>query len=334
MIDDPDELAALIDEAVKKAFEEVTAELQARRKDPFALSMSGLGRCRRAAAYAVAGTEPTDPDLVMTGEQRTAHIGTAIHRLLLPKLAAVLGARAEAPVLLADGSVSGIPGTLDVWWEKERTVLDVKTVGEHKLDKVLARGESYEHRMQVGGYALAKRARWVVWLYLDRSTGRSAQIVEEFGPDFQREVWQRIWEIQRLAERPELAPRDEHGPGLSYQCDSCGWLRRCWGRSARSGTPGAQAHIAPDEKSVEIALQNYATHRDEEGRQKKLKNFWRQVVTGGGRTPGAYGRWQFYFTKPGKGLDQKAVRAEYEQRGEKPPEKDEAGRLIVRPVKK
>ncbi|MET7814255.1 hypothetical protein ABZT26_25830 [Streptomyces sp. NPDC005395] len=329
-----DEIGQLIDTAVKKAFEDVTHELESARPDVFGLSMSGLGRCRRAAAYALARTEPSDPDLALSGERRTANLGTAIHRMLLPALARVLGGRHEVPVLLADGSVLGIPGTLDLWWEKKRAVVDVKTVGEHKLDRVVVRGETYEHRMQVGGYALAQGADWVVWLYLDRSTGKTARVVERFDAGFRREVWQRVWEIQRLAEAPEYAPRDERGPGLSFQCDGCAWLRRCWGRTARSGESGAQAHIAHDEPAVEAALAKYDEYRDVESRAKKWKAFWREVATGGGRRPGNYGAWKFHFTKPGYALDEKATRKDYENRGEEPPMKESAGRLIVRPITK
>ncbi|MFJ9719911.1 PD-(D/E)XK nuclease family protein [Streptomyces sp. NPDC101213] len=329
-----DEIGQLVDDAVKAAFEHVTNELQAARPDVFGLSMSGLGRCRRAAAYALARTEPSDPDLVLHGEKRAAHLGTAVHRMLLPALAHALGGTHEVPVLLADGSVSGIPGILDLWWPSKRAVVDVKTVREYKLDRVLVHGEEYEHRMQVGGYALAQDARWVVWLYLDRSSGQTVRVVEEFGPEFRREVWHRIWEIQKLAETPEYAPRDERGPGLSYQCDGCGWLRRCWGSTARSGESGAQAHIAVDEPAVEAALAQYAMHRDEEGRHKKLKAFWRAVATGGGRKPGTYGRWRYHFTKPGYGLDQKTIRKDYADRGVEVPVKEEAGRLMVRPAKK
>ncbi|BDT39574.1 hypothetical protein [Streptomyces yaizuensis] len=330
-----DDVAAAVDRAVGEAFAHVTAEHQTARGDSlFALTMSGLGGCRRQAAYRLAATEPTDPDLV-AGEHRTANLGTAVHRILLPALAHVLPgpAAAEAPVVLQDGSARGVPGTTDLWWEPARAVIDLKTVGEHKLDRVLTRGESPEHRKQVGGYALAKDARWVVWLYLDRSTGCHAVVVEEFGPAFRAEVWERVWEIQRLARDPDFAPRDEHGPGLSYVCDGCPWLRRCWGRDARTGVRGAQSHIAMTDPQVETALGMYCAHRDEESRHKKLKNFWREVATGGGRKPGPYGKWRFYFTGASSRLDEKRVRADYAEREATPPTREETGRLYVRPVK-
>ncbi|MEU6932776.1 hypothetical protein AB0A05_26875 [Streptomyces sp. NPDC046374] len=330
--DDADDVGAAIDKAVVDAYRLITAEAQGARPDVFGLSMSGLGGCRKQAAYRAAGTRPSDPDLIQ-GENRAANHGTAIHKVLLPALARVLpgGGRHEVPVLLADGSTTGIPGTLDLAWRD--VIVDVKTVGEHKLDRALARGETFEHRMQVGGYALAHGARWVVWLYIDRATGQAGRIVEEFDAGFRAEVLQRVWEIQQLAESPDHAPRDEHGPGLSYACDDCPWLRRCWGRDARSGEPGAQSRIARRVAEVEHALGEYVAHRDEESRHKKWKAFWLQVATGGGRKPGPYGKWRFSRGDSSYGLDTKAVREDYANRGEVPPQKEQAPRVYVRRVK-
>ncbi len=256
-------IGGFMEEMTVEAFVTENARRQEGR-DPLKLSMSGLGGCTRANAYSIARTRPSDepgPE-----EARAALLGTGAHDWFLPALARVITAKigaqceVEERVVLRAGGLE-VPGQLDLAFDD--VVVDLKTVGERKLHGVRRRGEPYdEHFLQVFGYALARHqagrpVRWVVFLYMDRTTGDVHPVVVPFTNDALLAVVDRAATIRRLAGDPDSAPRDGRGPGKSIACDRCPWLRRCWGPDARPGQTGAQVVAAGDWEGVQYLLQLY-----------------------------------------------------------------------------
>lgn len=226
-------------EATGAAFLAGSAE---RHRDPHDFSLSGLGGCRRAAAYALSRT-PTTDDPGPT-EARQANLGTAQHEWLLPRLAAQYpGAQVEKKVRLRAAGLE-ITGHIDL--NTTLYPLDLKTVGEWRLQGVRrVFAAYYHHRVQVGGYTLAlhqagERPRFMAWLYIDRASGDQEVIVEPVTNRTMLAVVDRVTELRWWSERPQEAPRDERGPGLSIVCDGCPWLRACWGDDAVPGQTGVQ----------------------------------------------------------------------------------------------
>lgn len=303
--------------------------------DPTELSMSGLGGCTRAAAYQVAGTEPSNTPPPEEG--RAAMLGEWIHNGLLPRLAAALGVNVaelevEKPVVLRAAGIV-IPGRADLAGD---VVLDLKTVGEHRLQGVRRSGEYADHRQQVMGYALAcfqagRRVRWVVWLYIDRATGDHEVIVEPFTNAAALSVVERVREIRSYAdEDPDSAPRDGRGPGFSFACDRCPWLRRCWGEDAVPGRVGVQKILAADAPGTVAAIEllDGARHRLSTG--KRDEEFAKAVLEG--KQAAQYGEWQLRYTRGRSGTDMDQVREHYEAIGEELPQKRGAPSIKVRKV--
>ena len=272
--------------ATRRAF---TAESAARQRHPHHFGLSAVGGCRKAAAYAISRTEPSDPD-VPVREGRAANLGTWEHAGLLPRLAEQLpGSRTEVPVKLRLAGLV-IPGSIDL--DDERTVLDLKTVGEHRLNGVVRTNVAYyNHRMQGGGYGLARLQEgrpptWIAFHYLDRANGDEHIVVERFTNAYAQEVVERVEELADLALSPDDAPRDERGPGLAFSCDECPWLRRCWGPDAEPGSTRAlRVHDDPD---IEQALLDYDAARAIESAAKRDKKL-AEVKVEGARY-GTYGR--------------------------------------------
>lgn len=256
-------------EATRRAF---IAESAARQRPPFHFGLSSVGGCRKAGAYALSRTPPSDPDLPVR-EGRAANLGTWQHAGLLPRLAEQLpGSRTEVPVTLRLSGLA-IPGSIDL--DDPQTVVDLKTVGEYRLNGVVRVGAAYyNHRMQGGGYALARLQegrppRYVAFHYLDRANGDECLVVERFTNAYAQEVVDRVAELAELAEAPDDAPRDERGPGLSFSCDECPWLRRCWGPDAEPGS--TRALRVHDDPAVEQALYDYDMARAVESAAKADK---------------------------------------------------------------
>lgn len=275
-----------LEAATRRAF---VAESASRRRDPHHFSLSKLGGCRRAAAYTIAKTPPSDPDLPVS-EGRAANLGTWQHAGLLPRLAEQMpGARVEVPVTLRWAGLS-IPGSIDL--DKPSTVLDLKTVGEYRLSGVVRKYAAYDsHWFQAGGYGLARLQegrppRYIAFHYLDRANGDECIVVNPFTNAYAQAVTDRIEELVEMAESPDTAPRDERGPGLSFSCDECPFLRRCWGPDAQPGDTRAVAvHDDPDR---EAALLLYDDARAREGQAKKDKDYALALLAD---TPyGQYGR--------------------------------------------
>ncbi len=324
-------VAALVRALTGQVFADETRRRQADR-DKTRLTMSGLGGCTRAGAYSLAGTEASD--VPPEEEARQAMLGTVLHDWFLPQLAALLGddAEVEKPVKLSAAGVQ-ITGTLDLVWNG--IVLDLKTVGEHRLHGVRRRGPYDEHRTQVYGYALGEHqsgnpVRWVCWLYLDRASGQIEVEVEQFTNARAFAVIDRVEKLTMFARDPDRAPREARGPGLSLACDRCPWLRRCWGDDAEPGNVGAQESIARTDAGIEFALALYKQAAETAGRADLDKKFAKAILD---KVPfGRYGSWTYRRSKPGKVLDQAQVRAEYEAAGREVPEKQTSGSIIVAPA--
>jgi len=331
-------VAARIRAAVRGAFLAKTAE---HARPPGHLGLSGLGGCTRKAAYAIAGTPPSDqppPD-----EARAANLGVIEHEGLLPLIAEQLGAGAsyEQEVTLRAGGLS-IVGHLDLMDLLDDVgavaIVDLKTVGEHRLYKVRRDGVMYaDHRTQLRGYGLAalqagKRVRWLVAIYLDRASGDFEVIVEEFTNSAALAVIDRVEELKLHATDPDNAPRDEYGPGLSFTCDGCEWLRACWGPEATPGQVGAQvAVVGPNDDGrkarVEAVLKMYGDAQGAESESKKVKEFAKAILE---RVPyGKYGAWKYGRDKDSAMADEEQIRKDYAARGEVVPTKPKRGNIRI-----
>lgn len=324
--------------AAGRAFSLFTAKRQRARRSLYGLSMSGLGGCRRKAAYQLAGIEPSDPEVAVNGENRPANLGTMIHEGYLPELAEVLGASEEIEVELrvdlGDTEVV-VPGRCDLYWPAAEIVLDLKTVGEHKLGQVVATGPYDEHRLQVAGYAMAAEGRGlkvsrIGWIYLDRGMGGSYVVIEEFTDLLRQEVIDKVGELANYALDPHSAPRDGPGPGdraANMICNGCPWLRECWGEDAQPGVAGAQAKKVEDFGGMQEVLIGYLTARDAESAAKERKEFYRQLIIG--NKTGTYGKARWYLTKSSKTVDKNACAKIVEASGSELPTRSTEPRMVV-----
>lgn len=258
-------LVEFVEEAIAETFREVNTRRQEDR-DPTALTLSGLGGCTRRNAYAVARVPASD--VHPPEEARQALLGTGIHDWLLPALARVItrliSARCDVEKRVALHAAGiRISGHLDLAFND--AILDLKTVREHKLHGVRRHGPYGEHRVQVNGYGLAeyqtgRPVRWIVYLYMDRTTGEVHPVAEPFDNAAALAVIDRVETIHRFAATdPDAAPREARGPGVSLACDRCPWLRRCWGPNAKPGKTGPQTQLAATPAGlVEILRLSYA----------------------------------------------------------------------------
>jgi hypothetical protein len=333
-----EELTREVATAVGRAFSRFNEKRQRARRDLFGLSMSGLGGCRRRAAYQLAHIEPSDPSLAVEGEHRAAGLGTMIHEGYLPELAEELGGREEIEVTLqldVDGMQLVIPGRSDMYWPSAKMLLDLKTVGEHKLGDVAGHGVFAEHRVQVAGYALAaersgKPVEWIGWIYIDRGMGTSYVIVEPFTDEVRQLVIDRCNELVNYAASPHDAPRDGAGPGdrtANMICNGCPWLRACWGDDATPGMAGAQSSKVDDFGGMQEVLVGYLKARKAEAEAKDRKDFYRELIVG--NDPGTYGRARWTLTKPSKTVDKNACAKIVEASGQPLPKRATEPRMIV-----
>ena len=270
---DPAEVAGIVKAAVSRAFADESAT---RQREPHHLGISALSGCTRFAAYAIAGTPTSDqPE---AGESRAANLGTWEHNGLLPRMATQFDhGTTEVDVILHAAGLT-IPGHIDL--DVPHMVMDLKTVGEWRLQAVRQAGAFYDHVMQVAAYAVAKLQagqppRWLVILYLDRANGDEQAFVIPFTNEHVMMVIDRVAEIRRWAEEdPDTAPRRDAsgaamcGPGYSFKCNDCPWLRRCWGPDAQ---PGQRYRHQHDDAEVEALLLEYIETNAIEGPAKRRK---------------------------------------------------------------
>lgn len=333
-----EELTTAVATAVGHAFRRFNEKRQRARRDLFGLSMSGLGGCRRRGAYQLAHVEPSDPSLAVEGEHRAANLGTMIHEGYLPELAEELGGREEIEVTLrveVDGTQIVVPGRSDMYWPSAKMLLDLKTVGEHKLGEVAGHGVFAEHRVQVAGYALAaeqegKPVEWIGWIYIDRGMGSSYVVIEPFTDEARQLVVEKCHELANYAASPHDAPRDGAGPGdrvANMICNGCPWLRACWGEEATPGTAGAQASKVDDFGGMQEVLVGYLNARRAEADAKERKEFFRELIVG--NEPGTYGRVRWSLTKPSRTVDKNACAQIVEASGQALPKRATEPRMIV-----
>lgn len=324
-------LAGALERAAAKAFLLSNRTGQAARKNLFGLSMSALGGCTRQAAFRLAGTAPSDPDLAVS-EAREAGLGTWTHEGFLPNLAQVLyEARCEMPVTLAvDGEE--IHGTTDLYSRAMGGgVLDLKTVGAHKTGGISRSGVRFSHRMQVLGYALAVQqagqpVAWVAWCYMERGSGDVVVLLEPFGPEQAEEVRQRVRDLRRHAEAPQHAPRTERGPGLSPVCDGCPWLRECWGPEARPGDSGAL--VVRSEEDISFAAVKYLELREKKKVIEQEMEVYGAMV--GDAPQAVYGGATITYGRSTEVLDAKEAVEVLRLHGIKPPMRVRSGARYIR----
>lgn len=308
---DADQVADALDAALSAAFKAETGEARHRSG-----GMSATGGCRRLFAYHVSGT-PMD-DGWEPSEMRQAHLGTWQHAGLLPRLAEVLpGALIEEGVEWSlDRSDVGLDpvivrGRYDLSWGT--VAVDLKTVGEHGLARVLRDGGRREHWLQVHGYGAARMQRGhkvthVAIVYLDRASGEHLVLVEPFREDLMAAAI--LWHLEvreYAALDPDGAPRDERGPGLSIICDGCPFARRCWGEAPRFGTR-QHAVLGENPEAIRSALEMYDRASAAATAAESDKAFAKAILDGEPRGTRPDG-WRIRYQSSGERVNQaEAVR--------------------------
>lgn len=298
-----DDVAALLGEAVEDVF---VGENAKRQRSPHSWSMSGLEGCTRQNAYKVARWVVDRDWAEFVDNSRQGTLGTILHEKLLPALQVRLrGALIEHPVVLRAAGVD-VPGQLDLYvnvtigGKVYAFVLDLKTVGEHKLQGVRQHGPYSNHRAQVRGYAVAAqqagmRVDYVAFLYLDRASGTQEIVIEPFTLDAAyvaaAAVLDRVAEVVRWSATPDQAPRDGRGPGKSIACDECPFLKSCWGPTAVRQEVGAQRILQFEDPGVEGLIQMFKDASAVKSQAEARYEFAKEALKG--TRPGRYGSWEY-----------------------------------------
>lgn len=337
-------IAAALERGVGKAFAAANAAGQQARSNLFGLSMSYLGGCRRQSAYRVAGSDP-DPQYVKVMDQdeaRAAMLGVWLHEGLLPHLAELLagGEREMSVELVApvgeeeNGIVPlvKVAGSADCYTRAAGGgVVDLKTVGAFKLADIDAFGPRPRHRDQVRGYAAAVvqmglPVAWTAWAYLDRGDGSVRVVVEPFGREEYVGVLRQVRYLVGFAKDPESAPRDERGPQLSWVCDTCPFLRRCWGPDAE---PGDKSGIAVhDDQEIAFAGEQVVELRAQRTALDKRIDFYKAQV--GRPDAGRYGGVTVSYGRNGLKADAPKMEERLRELGEPIPMVPTAGNTYIR----
>lgn len=272
------EVRDTIADAAKRAFQ---AESATRQRGPYVLGMSTLGRCTRQLGYVLAGTPASDTPPVREG--RAANLGTWEHEGLNPRIAEILvehDAKCETELTATIAGHQFI-GHADI--EVDNGIIDLKTVGEYKLSKVRLNGPFPEHLLQVGAYALARLQAgrpvdWIVIYYLDRANGDEEIIVIPVTRALLLDVIERVNVISMALDQPETLPRmsasgwSNAGPGASFTCDECHFLRHCWGPDAQPGKPVRVQAKSLEDPEAHSVLAEYLAAQQEEAAAKRRKD--------------------------------------------------------------
>jgi hypothetical protein len=274
------------------------------------MSLSKLGGCTREGAYRISGTPPDLGWEQRQKEKRPAALGTWEHRGIIPRLRRRLrGARSEMPVVLS-GSGLTLAGRADLRWRRAAKhggagIVDVKTVREYGLTWVRENGARDRDQLQVDAYAMACREagediRWTAIIYLDRAGGDDHIVVQPFDPSRAWKVMDRLAELASAAKMPAMASRDERGPGLSWVCDGCAWLKQCWGEGAEPGQVGGQNILIQEGAyQVEAVLEMYDAARARVKEGTEDKEFARALLVG--QPAGDYGAFTLGWGRSSRG---------------------------------
>ncbi|MCZ7478837.1 hypothetical protein [Micromonospora sp. WMMC273] len=306
------------------------AETASRERDPHHLGLSSVGTCTRRAAYALAKTPVSDRPPVR--EARQANLGTWEHAGLLPRLSEQLpGSRVESKVRLRAAGLE-LVGSIDL--DDLDGVVDLKTVGEHRLAAVRRLWRPFYHnRVQVSSYALARLqmgrpVRWVAYLYMDRASGAEEVVVEPFTNALALEVIDRVTLLRALSADPDRAPRDERGPGLSLSCDECPWLKRCWGPDAEPSVVGPQA-VSTDPEII-AALADYDDARARASQAEADKKW--ALARLNRAAYGTYGPYRYGRKRDIEETDRAAAEQRLVDLGEPVPKKKKRGAVDIKVV--
>lgn len=270
---DPHDVADVVSAATSRAF---CSASRSRQRGPHHIGLSSLSRCTRAAAHALAGTDPSDDH--DAGEGRAANLGTWEHAGLLPELSDQFADGTDERTVTLHAAGLSLVGHIDL--DLPDAVIDLKTVGEWRLQAVLRSGAFADHIMQAAAYATAKvqageHPRWMIILYMDRSTGAIHPVVIPFTNRHVMMVIDRATELREWATTdPDRAPRRDaggspmYGPGFTFQCDDCPFMHRCWGDDARRGQRVTRQFA--DEETQALLLE-YIAMNAAEGPAKRRK---------------------------------------------------------------
>jgi hypothetical protein len=240
------------------------AEATHERSQQLAPGHSSVGSCRRRAAYGLQG-HPADDGWVPTAGVQAA-IGRAVHSFVLPQLRRVLHpARIELETTWRPEGLPPIVGHVDFYRRRSALVLDLKTVSRHQFNRAADEGGKHKDWLQVHANAAGLRGEGkpveqVALLYVctetsqDRADDEGLLLVRQVDYDLLREVTRWWTDVAGPDHGDALPPRDEPGPGLSWMCDGCPWLRACWGPDAKPGRTGPQAAVDDEARAAALDL--------------------------------------------------------------------------------
>lgn len=306
-----------------------SAEMDRPRTQQLQPGISSIGGCRRRVSYGHHQVPWTDEP----GYSGAAQLGTWLHSQLLPLLRKALPGRVlvEKPVHLdwqaEDGRLFSVPGTLDLYAWRMRTLLDLKTADDYRLASYRVDGVPRKHSWQLHLYAEAlaaagiPRPQRMAIVYLGRTRGQLEVIDVPWQEGTLLEAL--AWYEEATAQPPSQTPRDERGPGLSWVCDACPWRSSCW----EGYDPPQQALVAEGQVSVGEALSGLWQAGQAEAQGKKDKAFYRAILDG--QPTGLYGQWELKRTRdtpPKLVLDAPAAEQALRQLGVQPPMKVDNGR--------
>lgn len=169
----------------------------------------------------------------------------------------------------ATAQLPPITGHVDLYRRRSQLALDLKSVSRHQLDYVRREGARAKDLLQLHANAASltdegKPVTTVGVLYvctetsIDRQDGQGLLWLQAVDPDLTAAAvswWAEVTETVDELGGVDTLPRDERGPGLSWACDDCAWLKQCWGPDARPGVVGGQQLLAVEDDAVASALQ-------------------------------------------------------------------------------
>lgn len=261
------------------------------RSRQVSIGASDVGECRRRTAYRVHRTPTTDDP----GDKRMAILGTWIHAGYLGVMRQEYGAVTEVKL-----ATEKLQSSADAYYPDAYLVEDGKTVA-YSLDRQRIYGPRVPQLFQVHIYGdllrrglLSPRERRLTGpqpvtdvrvRFICRANGDEHVHQQPYDPEITARAW--AWLDSVLAtERPEDAPRDLPGPGLSAICDSCPFRSQCW---PDQGDQAPQSILVRDDADVAAALADYERARIEEAEAKEQKAYARARLDGA--APGVYGDW-------------------------------------------